>query len=448
MPGPFRVMLNDSSVPIYRDTDMIEPPNKFPSIRVSGYTGVPGPVGSEVAQAGQVRWLLAHTAGVVNKYLSVPLVKWSSTNELMVFPRAGKQLNAFYNRSSLRFFFENHPITKKIVYTCESNDIVSHEFGHAVLDGLRPDLWNSPAIEVAAFHESFGDCLSLLSTLNHPEIIGFLIGQTGGNIRLSNSVSRIAESMGECLAKMYPQSGRCSDYLRNAVNDFIYVDPSKLPNSAPDAQISRGSHSFSRIMTGAFYDIIAGLYEMNVANGIAQFASLVKAVDEFGKLWFRGVETAPLSPRFYSSIARSVCAAAKADRFAGLPIINKVFVNRKIVEPFIPMMADVEMIDLGDLNTEITKEEFMPKEMQTPTLVKLADYVNGSNPLYAIEVELPTNNQTGITACVDNDAVQAARDGVDHLVATDQVCYNEVGSKEKEFQIDHGKLVRCHFSCW
>src|SRR5262247_3863818 len=44
------------------------------------------------------------------------------------------------------------------VHACESPDVVNHEQGHALLDAVRPDFWDAPFAEVAAFHESFGDC--------------------------------------------------------------------------------------------------------------------------------------------------------------------------------------------------------------------------------------------------------------------------------------------------
>ena len=59
-------------------------------------------------------------------------------NRLIVLPHAGYGENAYYDRASksLQFYYFNGPGTT--VYTCLSSDIVNHEFGHAVLDGVRP----------------------------------------------------------------------------------------------------------------------------------------------------------------------------------------------------------------------------------------------------------------------------------------------------------------------
>ena len=48
------------------------------------------------------------------------------------------------------------------VYTCLSADIVNHEFGHAVLDGIRPLFNESSHPQTAAFHEFMGDLTAIL----------------------------------------------------------------------------------------------------------------------------------------------------------------------------------------------------------------------------------------------------------------------------------------------
>ena len=40
------------------------------------------------------------------------------------------------------------------MFTCLSSDIVNHEFGHAVLDGLRPHYYESLEVQTAAFTRS------------------------------------------------------------------------------------------------------------------------------------------------------------------------------------------------------------------------------------------------------------------------------------------------------
>ena len=56
------------------------------------------------------------------------------------------------------------------VFSGESPDVVAHELGHAVLDSLKPALFELASIEAAAFHESFGDMSAILTALQLPSV--------------------------------------------------------------------------------------------------------------------------------------------------------------------------------------------------------------------------------------------------------------------------------------
>jgi hypothetical protein len=73
-------------------------------------------------------------------------------NRLIVVPHAGYGENAYYDRSSKSLQFYYFGSDADTVYTCLSVDIVYHECGHAVLDGIRP-----------LFHESSNPTDSRLS---------------------------------------------------------------------------------------------------------------------------------------------------------------------------------------------------------------------------------------------------------------------------------------------
>src|ERR1019366_1529094 len=94
-----------------------------------------------------------------------PLSQWAAEvhGPLEVIPNAGRDLNAYYDRRSLSFFVL--PIGNELICSGSSTDVVSHETGHAILDSLRPDFWDSALPEHAAFHEAFGDCMAILTAL-------------------------------------------------------------------------------------------------------------------------------------------------------------------------------------------------------------------------------------------------------------------------------------------
>ena len=67
-------------------------------------------------------------------------------------------------------------------FSAESPDVACHEMGHAVLDAVRPQLWNAQSIEAAAFHESFGDMTAILSALQVPSFAQPVFNETHGNL--------------------------------------------------------------------------------------------------------------------------------------------------------------------------------------------------------------------------------------------------------------------------
>jgi hypothetical protein len=175
-------------------------------------------------------------------------------NRLIVVPHAGHGQNAYYDRMSKSLQFYYFPNGDKTVYTCLSTDIVSHEFGHAVLDGVRPFYNESSSPQTAAFHEFFGDLSAILLTLRNNTLRNQLAERTGGKIKNANTLSSIAEEFGDAI------EGR--PYLRSATNTDTLLTVS------PDA----GPHRLSQVLTGAMFDIlirIADQYQSAPADATA-----------------------------------------------------------------------------------------------------------------------------------------------------------------------------------
>ena len=81
-------------------------------------------------------------------------------------------------------------------YPAASTDAVAHEVGHALLDAVRPELWESVYTETAAFHEAFADCMALLVSLfDAPSRQALLQG--GGQLRAPNFLEGLAEDVAE-----------------------------------------------------------------------------------------------------------------------------------------------------------------------------------------------------------------------------------------------------------
>lgn len=168
-------------------------------------------------------------------------------NRLIVVPHAGYGANAFYDRRSKSLQFYYFGSENDTIYTCLSSEIVSHEFGHAVLDGIRPYFNEGASIQTAAFHEFIGDLTAILISLKNTPFRQWLARKTGGDMSKADEISSIAEQFGSAV--------QGTPYLRSAVDK----GPSKETMS--DVVDSQSPHRVSQVLTKAMFDILMRLSE-------------------------------------------------------------------------------------------------------------------------------------------------------------------------------------------
>jgi hypothetical protein len=125
-------------------------------------------------------------------------------NRLVAVPDEGVDLNAYYDRNGLHFFHGS--VRGTTVYSGESPDVVCHELGHAVLDAVKPQLWDAASIEVAAFHESFGDISAILSNLQLASMRDEVLTETDGQVATASRLSRLAEDLGWAIRQLVPDA--------------------------------------------------------------------------------------------------------------------------------------------------------------------------------------------------------------------------------------------------
>ena len=236
--------------------------------------------------------------------------------------------NAFYDRTALKFFHGDTSFGR--VYSGESPDIVCHELGHAVLDAIKPQLWGAASHEAAAFHEAFGDISALLSALQLPSLRSAVLHDTGGRLYTNSRLSRLAEQLGAAIRLSQPQDVD-PDCLRNAVNSFVYHDPTGLQPSAPASQLSSEPHSFSRVFSGAFFEALATLVTAMATNPTD--ATLTTAADEMAIVLIRAILRAPIVSNLFAQVAAGM--VVEAARFSPLhaSIVRGVCVRRGILSP-------------------------------------------------------------------------------------------------------------------
>jgi hypothetical protein len=250
---------------------------------------------------------------------------WVRGAVLPVVPVEEEGLNAYYDRKALHFFRDVNAATGEVVQSGDSPDVVTHEQGHAVLDAVRPDLWDAPHFEVAAFHEGFGDVAAILVALDETDLARAAIRETEGSLDHSNLVSRLAEELAAAVIARYGPGAALPDALRDAVNAFRYRSPRSLPDEADADALSREPHSFGRVVTGACWDVLARLSVPR--DGEEPVAALQRAARQVGALVAAAVGNAASGAAFFRRFASELRRAASSDDGA-LTAVQAVFAAR------------------------------------------------------------------------------------------------------------------------
>lgn len=180
-------------------------------------------------------------------------VPWGfNGNRLLVVPHAGFGQNAFYDQRSKSLQFYYFGDVTMHGYTCLSHDIIAHETGHAILDGIRPMYNQLSSVQTAAFHEFIGDLTAILLALFNNDIRRFVAEQTQGNLGEADVLANIAEQFGEEV------EGR--PYLRTAVN----------PHNMETVKESLSPHTVSEVMTGAMFKILIGIAQKHMEKNMPE----------------------------------------------------------------------------------------------------------------------------------------------------------------------------------
>ncbi|MDL1896274.1 hypothetical protein FBQ82_08385 [Anaerolineae bacterium CFX7] len=368
-------------------------PDKFavPGLPKDGDLDTAKP-GSVAFQASHLLVILSHAYEIWRNYFGAPF-DWEIGKTLPVQPRAGRDLNAYYDRIALKFFYTTDPLTQRTIYTCESSDVAAHECGHAILDAHHPDYWSSLHPETAAFHEAFGDITALLTTLQFPTVRERLLKETGGDLSVSSNVTRFAEQLGKALYVAFGKEASGASSLRDLVNTFRYKEPWTLLATAPATRLSSEPHSFSRIWSGAVYQILVNIYQAKRSQNERMSAddALCQARDDVGKLMANALLLAPPGDAVFRVIAAAMFKAEQQlFRGAYFEILKQIFSNRRILQVkdanlFQPhtktVGAKMSSVNLGLLSVAGAAAEPMP-----PAELQNALRLRGEELIFAREL--------------------------------------------------------------
>ncbi len=395
-------LINDPSTPSVVEQITNIPVTSSLKYRVHGLTTAPKNKNQKRALNCHVT--ITNSINAIQKQSSKPIKKWAGTRELEIWPQASKQLNAFYNRKSLQFCY--YPHGGMTLFTSDSADIVTHELGHAILDAIRPDFWHTPSLEISSFHEAFSDICSIFSILQYDSVIRSVLKTTENDIYNSNLASRLAEELGILVHKKLGgnQTGSLAKSLRDpAIELFKYKDPKKLPAKGRDNQLLSECHSFGRVFSAAWYQILIKIYKIELKNN-HPFDALKNARDISFSILIKSIPSSAKNINYFNSIARSMINYSSHRRYVKYQnALIETFKDWKIIDQSKPELKMLSNISWKDVVVNLKKEDSVVKN-KDKTIVCLKDSKsikinqissmsnnNSISALNNVEIEVPND---------------------------------------------------------
>jgi hypothetical protein len=193
------------------------------------------------------------------------LLTFKQRKRLRLYPHAFFGPNAFYDPDSVAVYFgyfradEKDPgpnLPGQTVYTCLSQDIITHEVAHALVDRLRPHFTEETNRDVFAFHEGFADIVAIFQHFSFPQILAETIQRTRGDLRSPTALGSLAQQFGYATG-----SGMA---LRSATS-------AEKPDSSLYEKVSE-PHERGSILVAAVFDAFFDVYQARI-NDLLRIAT-------------------------------------------------------------------------------------------------------------------------------------------------------------------------------
>jgi hypothetical protein len=456
--------LNDPTTPNLISEEDVPQKTVFP-LEVKGEKGGGYPLGSSEQQSAACKVVLNNALSYLTVILKLvnsnELKGWVGRGALSVVPRAGSDLNAYYDRRSLRFFY--YKAKNKVVYACDSTPVVCHEFGHEFLDAMRPDFWSTQSFEVWAYHESFGDMASIISSLQSDDLIKQAIEETGGDLLKSNVITRIGAEMGQTYFSILKEkNGALPSCLRDASVTYKYAIPETLPKDGRDDMLICESHNFSRVFTGAFYEMCVRIAQQILKEGSGKdlLDSVKISRDISSRYLLKATSSVPVTVRLFDAVARQILLIDKNEGSKYQEVIKKVFSDRGILLNKVLMM---ENKDIDEVKKELKNDPYELNVFSSDRVIRTVSKKEiriidkrilslKNNYLYGLQIEVPS--QSSYYFDQNNklfDVITSTEDEVvnDAINCLDYLDRNRLIGKGPDalFEVKEGKIVRKQIKC-
>lgn len=276
------------------------------------------------------------TLALYERALTGKRIPWAwnvrgNVDVITIYPRAFAAANAFYSRyqKAVKFgyFTERDGDRDAVgaVFTCRSLDIVAHQTGHAILDGLKPR-WLSRATppQTGGLHEAFADLTAIFVTLAQLDHVEAFVAMTEGDLHRTAFLPALAEQFSDALGR--PMG------LENAANELRLTD------------VSNDVHALSQIFTGAVYEIMADIYTFEVRRERAKkdpARVLLEVAQNLSTTLLQAMMEAPDAATTYPDIVNNMLTISKKQNDPPVyrTFIRHRFSRREVVTSPTPLTA-------------------------------------------------------------------------------------------------------------
>lgn len=376
----------------------------------------------------------ASAATTISSFLEVfpEPVKWAfKFDRLLVRPNCGTDFNANYKRESgtVNFYSQDDPVRHAHVHSGASADIVSHEVGHALLDAIRPEYMSAWGPEPGAFHESFGDMMSIHMALRNDRVVKQLIAETGGDLSKPNLVAYMAEELGTGVNNSEGKNHTGGAYLRDANNPFKWSDPSKLPSEkGGPTELGWGKHSLSRVWTGAHYDMLKAMVSERIGGGMDPTQAVKESNDELFKMLANMILESPHGKFTFRDMAVAFIQSDKIHhdgKRAGL--IQKVFTDRNILPADLP----AELLEKDEASRRAVASTRLFQSEQKPPFENVSVTLGSDLGQFAgAVVDVPTSTEEGL---FKSEHLQTSTENdLARLIKAGKIRYNDPNYRMKD----------------
>jgi len=175
---------------------------------------------------------------------------------LKIIAHAGEKPNATYTRGKklLKFYWIADSNDTK-TFLCRSLDIVAHEAGHAILDALKPSLYNVKTGQPGALHEAFADLTAMFTVLDQLDMCEDIIAETKCDLRQAKYLTAIAEQFGAAMSASPGQPMGDED----EVGDSIGMR--NMNNTLRGSECPSDPYVMAELFSGYVFDVLCAIFQ-------------------------------------------------------------------------------------------------------------------------------------------------------------------------------------------